>query len=505
MTPTPSDAAGLPQPGALIAGKYQVEAILGQGGMGVVVAARHLALRQRVAIKFLLPAGLRLPGARERFLREAQAAAALQSDHVARVLDVGTLETGAPYLVMEHLSGADLSQLLKTHGSLPVAEAVDILLQACEAIREAHSLGIIHRDLKPQNLFILTRSGAPFVKVLDFGLSKLPVQPGEAPEASLTATELVMGSPQYMSPEQIRSLKHVDARTDIWALGVILYQLLTGRRPFLGDSVLAICASIVADTAPPLATYRPDVPASLGALVRRCLEKNLALRVQTVDELLRGLAPFAPTRAAFPSEPEGHALSRAAAKSSQVSISAIIAPVPTSREESRTTARLSGFSQTQPRLRPRRLALWSAVGSAGAAVCAAAIGGMLLLQGTPAGSLRKAASEATASSSAEPPVAEPPPPPVEEKTPAPLPAESTQAEPPVPPPAPTSAASAAPSSLSKAQGAPQPEPGVAATASPKTPSPPPPPPTAAPAVTSKPDAGQAPKPKPANDLMDRFD
>jgi serine/threonine-protein kinase len=293
---SPADDDGVPKEGDIVAGKYQVEKILGKGGMGVVVAARHTSLRQHVAVKFLLPKAMTLPGAAERFLREARSAVAIKSEHVARVIDVGELESGAPYMVMEHLSGTDFGQVLKARGTLPVREAVDFLLQAFEAIAEAHALGIIHRDLKPGNLFLTTRAdGSPLVKVLDFGLSKA-IKPGED-EHSLTAPDVIVGSPHYMSPEQLRSLKQVDARTDVWALGVILYQLLSGRRPFESDSLVGTCARIAAEPPTPLRERKPDVPPELEAIIVRCLEKDREKRVQSVADLARLLAPYGSERA----------------------------------------------------------------------------------------------------------------------------------------------------------------------------------------------------------------
>jgi serine/threonine protein kinase len=299
--PAPPPAAGapaaaevvdpLPKEGDVLAGKYRIEKILGQGGMGVVVAAQHTTLRQKVAVKFLLPDAAKREDAAERFLREARAAVSIQSEHVARVMDVGTLETGSPYMVMEFLTGNDLGVLLGERGTFPVAEAVDYVLQACEAIAEAHSIGIIHRDLKPANLFLSQRAdGSPLIKVLDFGLSK--VTKPDVLDASLTAANVVMGSPCYMSPEQIRSLKGLDARTDIWALGVILYQLLTGVRPFEAPSLGALFFTIGADPPKPLRQRRADIPPGLEAAVLKCLEKDPTQRTQTIAQLARSLAPF---------------------------------------------------------------------------------------------------------------------------------------------------------------------------------------------------------------------
>src|SRR5689334_6553526 len=214
-------------PGQMLAGKYRVERILGTGGMGVVVAAKHVELNILVAIKFLLPHVLSNQTAVARFAREARAAVRIKSEHVARVSDVGTLESGAPYMVMEYLDGGDLSAWLKERGALPVEQAVEFVLQASEAIAEAHALGIVHRDLKPSNLFVTRRrDGSMTVKVLDVGISKTTSI--DAAAMDMTATTAVMGSPLYMSPEQLQSSKDVDARSDIWSLGIILYELLAG-------------------------------------------------------------------------------------------------------------------------------------------------------------------------------------------------------------------------------------------------------------------------------------
>ncbi|HEY3664483.1 MAG TPA: serine/threonine-protein kinase, partial [Polyangiaceae bacterium] len=209
--------------GDVLAGKFRIERVLGQGAMGVVVAATHIQLDERVALKFLLPEALANADAVARFAREARAAVKIKSEHVVRVSDVGTLESGSPYMVMEYLQGQDLSEWMTNHGTLNVSDAVEFLLQACEALAEAHALGIVHRDLKPANLFVTARrDGTPCIKVLDFGISKFTA-PGS--NLNMTKTSTIMGSPLYMSPEQLSSTRTVDARTDIWALGVILFEL----------------------------------------------------------------------------------------------------------------------------------------------------------------------------------------------------------------------------------------------------------------------------------------
>lgn len=288
-----------PVPGEVIAGKYRVDRLVGRGGMGVVLSAQHVALGQTVAIKVLSTAGLDEARTREasaRFLREGQSAARLTSDHVVRIYDVGTLDSGAPFMVMELLRGEDLATLLERQGPAPVEVAIEYVLQACDAVAEAHTTGIVHRDLKPSNLFVSRRSdGRPLVKVLDFGISKAMNPAGDPFEGSLTETRSVVGSPYYMSPEQVRDAKRVDARTDIWSLGMILYELLTGEPAFNADTLPGICAAIAADAPVPIRERRPDVPPEVEALVMRCLEKDPAKRFQSVSELSRALAPFAPS------------------------------------------------------------------------------------------------------------------------------------------------------------------------------------------------------------------
>ncbi|MBM4362537.1 MAG: serine/threonine protein kinase, partial [Deltaproteobacteria bacterium] len=283
--------------GDVLAEKYRVEKVLGVGGMGVVVAAHHVELDERVAIKFMLPEALANSEAVARFAREARAAVKIKSEHVARVSDVGKLGNGAPYMVMEYLEGSDLSQWVESRGALPMEQAVDFLLQACEAIAEAHALGIVHRDLKPANLFVARLpGGVQSVKVLDFGISKLTGLSGPGNQSSATKTSALMGSPLYMSPEQMQSSKDVDSRGDIWALGVILYELVTGKSPFIADTLPELILKIMSSAPPPLRDLRPDAPDGLEAVLLRCLEKDRGQRYQTVGELAVALLPYGSKR-----------------------------------------------------------------------------------------------------------------------------------------------------------------------------------------------------------------
>jgi serine/threonine-protein kinase len=292
--------------GDLVGGKYLVERVLGVGGMGVVVAATHTGLHQRVALKFLLPQAALKPDVVGRFAREARAAARLHSEHVAKVLDVGELEAGSPFMVMEYMDGEDLDQLVRRSGPLPVDVTTAYVLEACEAVAEAHSMGIVHRDLKPANLFLARRpDGPPIVKVLDFGISKSTLG---ASQAHMTKTSSVMGSPLYMSPEQMASAKTVDLRSDIWALGVVLYELLAGRPPFVAETMPELVLAIVHGEHVPVAKLRADVPAGLDAAIERCLTKAPAQRFATIRELAEAIAPYAPARSAISVERVSHVL-----------------------------------------------------------------------------------------------------------------------------------------------------------------------------------------------------
>ncbi|MCU0693929.1 MAG: protein kinase, partial [Polyangiaceae bacterium] len=275
----------------VVDGKYRLERVLGEGGMGVVVQAYHLDLEKRVALKFMWGKKSQDAESVARFLREAKAAARLQSEHVARVLDVGRLPGGEPYMVMELLKGQDLCNLVEHHGPLAPDRAVSYVLQACSAIAEAHAAGIVHRDLKPSNLFLAECSdGRRIVKVLDFGISKM----SSADAAAMTNTRDVLGSPAYMSPEQIQSARNVDGRTDIWSLGMILYNLATGTIAYSADNVAGVLTSVLTEAPVPVRDRRPELSEPLAAVIMQCLSKNPAKRPKSVAALARELAPFAP-------------------------------------------------------------------------------------------------------------------------------------------------------------------------------------------------------------------
>jgi len=283
------------QVGELIAGKYRLEHEIGAGGMGVVYAATHVHLEQRVALKFLLVEATQSPEMVERFWREARAAVKVQSEHVARVIDIGDRE-GTPYIVMEYLEGDDLENIVGARGPLPVTDAVRYVLHTCEALAEVHVQGIVHRDIKPANLFLAARAdGTSIVKLLDFGISKAAPSWVEGNKGrSLTQTAAVIGSPRYMSPEQLRSSRDVDARSDVWALGVTLFELLGGDSPFAAGTMPEVCASILKDEPISLAGLRPEVPRELEDVIRRCLAKEPDKRWTNVAELAIALRPFGP-------------------------------------------------------------------------------------------------------------------------------------------------------------------------------------------------------------------
>lgn len=286
-----TQAPGSLAPGSEVDGRYRVERVLGEGGMGVVLAARHLQLGERVALKLLRVSPERVKAQDvARFRREARAAVRIKGQHAARAMDSGTHE-GLPYLVFEYVEGESLSAVLKARGPLAPAVAVGYLLQACEALAEAHALGIVHRDLKPANLMLSSGpDGSPLIKVLDFGIARLT----DEEVGTLTGSSATLGSPRYMSPEQIRHAHEVDARADLWSLGVTLYEMLTARVPFDATTAPALFAAILMDPPVPPRRHAPGLPPGLEPVLLRCLEKDPDLRFQDVACLADELAPFVP-------------------------------------------------------------------------------------------------------------------------------------------------------------------------------------------------------------------
>lgn len=281
--------------GQIVADKYRIDGVMGTGGMGVVVAATHVDLGQRVAIKFLREVS---PEALARFQREARLLVRLKSAHVARVIDVGSLDDDTPYIVMEHLEGSDLSTVLNERKRIPYEEAIEYVLQASEAVSEAHALGMVHRDLKPANLFLAKGPGnTTVVKVLDFGVSKILDARGEGEgERHLTNEGVALGSPGYMSPEQMTSARDVDPRSDIFSLGALLYRLISGQTPYKGNSVVTILAAMAMEKLAPLRTIVPDVPEPLAIAIERCLAQERDERFPTIAHFAHALLPFATRR-----------------------------------------------------------------------------------------------------------------------------------------------------------------------------------------------------------------
>jgi serine/threonine-protein kinase len=290
--------------GDVLVGKFRVERLIGEGGMGFVLQAHHLQLEEKVAIKLLKRSALENPDTVERFSREARAAAKLKSEHVARVLDVGQLEDGTPFMVLEHLDGSDLSRVLAARGPLPISEAIDCIVEACEALAEAHARGIVHRDIKPENLFLVRRdTGLSSVKVLDFGISKVALS-GTVNDVNVGSkqTTSILGTPYYMSPEQLRSTRTVDLRADIWSLGAVLFELLTGLTAWESQEFTPLVAEILESPHRSLRDVRPDAPEGLERVIGRCLEKNPQKRFANMAEVAVALVPYGSKRARVAAE-----------------------------------------------------------------------------------------------------------------------------------------------------------------------------------------------------------
>jgi serine/threonine-protein kinase len=414
-------------PGTVVAGKYRIEQVLGRGGMGIVVSAEHLELRARVALKFLADRFVERDEIVERFLREARASAQLRSEHACRVSDVGRLDGGVPYMVMEMLVGRDVARILREDGPLDVATVADYVAQACDAVAEAHALGIVHRDLKPGNLFAVPRrTGGMLIKVLDFGIAKVQTETDHA----ITSAESVIGSPSYMSPEQLRSARAADARSDIWSLGVILHQALSGRPPFEGETIADLAVRVATEPLPPLV----GVPPEFAAVVARCLEKSPAARFQTASELALALAPFIRREPSIIT-PAGAAMALAQGKPTVV-----LGPVrPSAPTE--TTLRSAASSSVTPAPRRRRRLLIR--GAVAAIAIGAGLGVLVGRQGTSEVPAVPAENVVTmpAAAPAPPPAAPAPAPPAAVKEPV-APPPAANAEPvaePAPPGEPTKA------------------------------------------------------------------
>jgi serine/threonine-protein kinase len=376
-SPSDRDDPGVCE-GDVLAGKYRVDEVLGIGGMGVVVAAHHLQLDEKVAIKFLLPHALRNEEAVARFEREARAAVKIKSEHVARVIDVGALDNGAPYMVMEHLDGHDLNTWLHERGPLDVEQAVEFVLQACEALAEAHALGIIHRDLKPANLVcIRRRDGLLSVKVLDFGISKVTGVGASESDMGMTNTQAMMGSPMYMSPEQMRSAKDVDPRADLWSLGIILFELLSGSPPFTADSMPQLVLKVMTGSPPELREARPEVPPGLDKVILRCLEKDRDDRYANVAELASALAEFGPDRSIASAERASRVIQTAGMS---VTALATPSPAPLCSEPAPGAGTLAPWWRAKPNSSGRRTALVAVLAVAAASLGAGAFA--LLTNGT---------------------------------------------------------------------------------------------------------------------------
>jgi serine/threonine-protein kinase len=350
--------------GEVIGGKYRIEGVLGEGAMGIVYAAHHLQLDQRVAVKALRSELVAYPDAVKRFLREAQAAAKIKNEHVTRVFDVGELADGTPYIVMESLEGEDLARWLTARGALRLEEAIAFVLQACEALAEAHVLGIVHRDLKPSNLFCWRRpDGSLSIKVLDFGISKIAALATSASGSGRTSgAKSAIGSPFYMSPEQMQSAPDVDHRTDIWALGVILFELLTTVVPFEGNSLPEVCVKVA--TRPPrsLRELRSDMPEEVETTITRCLEKDPDKRFENLAEFAGSLFPFAGKGARLSIE----RIVQVSRKARTLAAKAASDGASTLRPSDRATFRPLGATVPPPQVQPRVHLAWAGLGGAAA-------------------------------------------------------------------------------------------------------------------------------------------
>ena len=280
-----------PVPGDVIGGKYKIVRVIGDGGMGTVYEAHHEFLETSVALKFLHAELAKRPGLGSRFLQEARVSARIRSPHVTHVTDVDQTADGSPYLVMELLHGEPLQQAMDRHGKLPPEQAVDFALQILSGLESAHAIGVVHRDLKPDNVFIVPATGGPLLKLIDFGIAKL--RASTEFQKGLTRAGVIMGTPEYMAPEQLFAAENVDHRADLYSLGVILFEMLAGRRPADGDDVEAIVAAVVSGNVRHLADLERGLAPGLVAVVERALRPDREQRFGSALEMRTALAPFA--------------------------------------------------------------------------------------------------------------------------------------------------------------------------------------------------------------------
>jgi serine/threonine-protein kinase len=278
--------------GQTIGGRYKINGLLGEGGMGTVFDAEHLGLSRQVAVKVLSPSQAKKRVAVKRFQQEARAAGAIGHPNICEVYDLGLLDDGSPYLVMEKLVGQTLAERIAREGGLPFDDIVEIASQVLSGLIAAHEKGIVHRDIKPENIFLARRPGSPpIIKLLDFGVSKMMAEFQTSEDAlDLTRTGMVMGTPYYMSPEQARGERNLDGRVDVYACGVVMYEALTGKRPFLAPNYNALLLAIINTSPKPIREVRPATPPELEAIVMRAMERIRADRYASAQQMLRELA-----------------------------------------------------------------------------------------------------------------------------------------------------------------------------------------------------------------------
>ena len=401
---TEAEGAANTRAGKILGGKYRLVRLLGAGGMGEVYEAQHELIGRRFAIKFLHPQLASNSEVVARFQREAQAAGGLENENIAAVVDAGTSDDGAPYLVMEYLDGEDLAHLLMRGGALPLSRAVFIMIQACRGLAAAHGRGIVHRDLKPENLYICRRNDASdLVKVLDFGIAKLHT----GRSTSLTQTGTTMGTPYYMSLEQARGAKDVDHRTDIYALGVILYEMLSGAKPHPGESYNAILYHVLTQEPAPLDSMRPDLPPGVSAIVQKAMAREPGDRYASVAEFMEALIPFSDRSVTPLRSQAGLPVVMGATMQSPVSLRAMAVPAPLKAETPEIPDDVPAGSRS-------RVVVWAM--SAAAAV-------LLVVLGLWFGLHREPKQQAAAAAPLVIPVPTPAPVPVPVAAPAPAPVE----------------------------------------------------------------------------------